>query len=578
MNDLFKNYLSSLFKFAGIKAPVFLFVITLGSLIQGVGILMLIPMLNVWLNSNASVSTTPVSHAVTDLLAFFNLPLTLPVILIAYILIVALQSCLKRYQSVLSAEIIQGYSRYQYSRIYRSISHAQWLFIARNRASDITHVLTSEIQKVVSGTQFLLLFISSVFIGCVHLGLAFYISIPMTIAGVICGGLLLVLQLPKNKLSYNTGKAVVTNKRYLYSEISEYLGGMKTAKSYGAENRHIDSFNRLVSEIEFQKVNYARARAGIDFIYEVGFVTAISIVFYSAVTYLHMQVTELIVMVYVFSRLLPSISRLHQYYLNMMNMLPSFEAVTDLYEKSRKAIEKQQPIPQGKEKITQSIELKDIRFSYAETTVLDDITIYFPVRSVTALSGVSGAGKTTLADILMGLLPPDAGQLLVDGRPVNGNMHAWRNSIGYVPQDTFLFHDTIRANLKWARPDASDTDILAALASANADSLIAKLPEGLDTIVGDRGGSLSGGERQRIALARALLRNPYLLLLDEATSALDPENEQNILKTIKELSKELTVVIISHRESTINVADRVVFLENGRIVKTSNRVKNLTRQ
>jgi ATP-binding cassette subfamily C protein len=159
--------------------------------------------------------------------------------------------------------------------------------------------------------------------------------------------------------------------------------------------------------------------------------------------------------------------------------------------------------------------------------------------------------------------------LLVDGNPlVPKRLQAWRKQIGYVSQDTFLFHETVRANLLWAQPDATVEEIWEALRLASADDCVTALPLGLDTVVGDRGVLLSGGERQRLAMARALLRKPTLLILDEATSNLDPENEHRILRAIDQLRGSMTIVIISHRLSAVRGADVIHMLENGRLTES----------
>jgi len=185
--------------------------------------------------------------------------------------------------------------------------------------------------------------------------------------------------------------------------------------------------------------------------------------------------------------------------------------------------------------------------------------------------GPSGAGKSTLADILMGLIAPDSGTLKLDGRPLGPqSVRGWRDQIGYVATDTFLFHDTIRANLKWARPAASEDEMLEALRQAAAYDFVAGLRDGLDTIVGDRGILVSQGERQRLALARAFLRSPSMLILDEATNSLDSENERRVLEAIERRRGELTVVLIAHRLSTIRWADLIYVVEGGRVVESGD--------
>lgn len=190
---------------------------------------------------------------------------------------------------------------------------------------------------------------------------------------------------------------------------------------------------------------------------------------------------------------------------------------------------------------------------------------------VVAFVGPSGAGKSTIADLLMGLLAPDSGRITVDGVTLDlERLRAWREQLGYVAQDTFLFHDTIRENLLLARPGANDKQICEALELAAADGFVARLPRGLDSTVGDRGVLLSHGERQRLALARALLRKPRLLILDEATNSLDAHNEEKILGAIEGLRGELTIVMIAHRLAAVRWADVIYVVEDGTVVESGH--------
>jgi len=200
--------------------------------------------------------------------------------------------------------------------------------------------------------------------------------------------------------------------------------------------------------------------------------------------------------------------------------------------------------------------------------VVSDITFGLPAGKVTALIGPSGSGKSTIADMLLGLLEPTAGKILVDGVEIDaGNRRRWRDQVAYVPQDVFLLHDTIAANLRLAAPQASDDDLWTALRAAHAGDFVERLDQRLETVVGDRGVRLSGGERQRIALARALLRKPSLLILDEATSALDWQNQSLIARSIDGLRGAMTILTIAHRPSMIAFADWVVAMEDGRVVE-----------
>jgi len=215
--------------------------------------------------------------------------------------------------------------------------------------------------------------------------------------------------------------------------------------------------------------------------------------------------------------------------------------------------------------LERELRLRDVRFAYAAgaPVVLDGLSLEFEAGKITAVAGLSGAGKSTVADLVMGLLVADEGAVEADGVAITrANARAWRRRIGYVSQDTLLFHDTIRANLLWALPGASDAQLAAAISAASAD-FVYGLGQGIETVVGDRGMMLSHGQRQRIALARALLLRPSLLILDEATNSLDLENEESILRVVKGLG--VTTLLISHRPSAVAAADRVYVLEKGKV-------------
>jgi ATP-binding cassette subfamily B protein/subfamily B ATP-binding cassette protein MsbA len=219
------------------------------------------------------------------------------------------------------------------------------------------------------------------------------------------------------------------------------------------------------------------------------------------------------------------------------------------------------------------IRIRDVAFVYpdSEPTVLDSISLDVGAGETVALVGRSGAGKTTLTNLIARFYDPTSGSIHLDGRDLRDiELGSYRSLLGIVEQDVFLFDGTIRENIAYARRRVTETEIVAAADAAAADEFIRRLPDGYDSIIGERGVKLSGGQRQRIAIARAILADPKILILDEATSNLDSESERLIQNSLAELLQDRTAFVIAHRLSTITGADKIVVLEDGRIVEVGN--------
>lgn len=258
------------------------------------------------------------------------------------------------------------------------------------------------------------------------------------------------------------------------------------------------------------------------------------------------------------------------------NVLPAYRAVKDLEqelvtiapERAGAAEAEALHLPEGPIVFTHVSFAHESNAAEARdgaTRGVSDVNVTIAPGAFIGINGPSGAGKTTFADLLVGLFPPQQGHVTVGGVALQGaTLTAWRGSIAYVSQDAFLSHDSVRRNLAWVNPRASEAEIWDALALAGADALVRRMEAGLDTIVGERGTLVSGGERQRLALARAILRKPRLLVLDEATSAIDVTGEHEIFARLRALALRPTIVVIAHRTESLALCDRLLRFEAGR--------------
>ncbi len=262
------------------------------------------------------------------------------------------------------------------------------------------------------------------------------------------------------------------------------------------------------------------------------------------------------------------------------NNLAGLDRVLDVLE-----IEDELPSRAGamslrRAEVSGAISIRGVTFSYPDTKplVLSDVSLEIEAGQTVALVGRSGAGKTTLTNLIARFYDPTAGSICLDGRDLRDiELSSYRSLLGIVEQDVFLFDGTIRENIAYARRRSSESEIIAAANAAAADEFIRKMPDGYDTVIGERGVKLSGGQRQRLAIARAILADPKILILDEATSNLDSESERLIQTSLAELLQDRTAFVIAHRLSTIINADKIVVLEDGRIVEVGSHEELLVR-
>ncbi|MCP4756488.1 MAG: ABC transporter ATP-binding protein [Proteobacteria bacterium] len=565
------SYFYSIYKTFKIKLIVSILLMVLLSLTQGIGLLMLIPLLQLVDIGQTGEAVGGIAGLIGGWTRAVGISSSLFEILCFYVGLVTANAMGQYLQSVLSSEMTHGFTRFCRNRLYASFARANWLFILKTRSGEVTYLLTSGLQRVGQGvTQTLQLF-SAVAIIAVHIAVSLVISLPLT--GIALGSALFFFILLRHgdRQATLAGTSLHTARNSMFNSVSEFLGGIKTAKSFGIEQLHLHNFSEITAKMMSQFVRFAKLNGRSRMVFQIGAVVLLSVFFFGAYTFAGIPVVELFLMAYIFSRLLPRFSTLHQCYQRIRNILPTYEAVLILQQQLDAACEPLGERSHPPVTLQRSVVFRQVSFRYDSNRnvyALRSLDLVIPAKRTTAIMGPSGSGKSTLADLLMGLLTPEGGAVMVDGESLtDARVFGWRTSIGYVPQDSFVFNDTVRNNLLWSRPDADETELWRILELAAAEDFVRGLPKGLDTFLGDRGVRLSGGERQRIALARALLRNPSLLLLDEATSSLDRENERKIQDAVEKLSGELTVVVIAHRLSTIRRADKIVVLEGGRIVE-----------
>ena len=546
------------------KLSINISLMVLMSLSEGVSILLLVPLLQlVGLNMGVG-SLNQIASTVSNLFLMIGIKPTLPLVLGIYIVVVSISAILSRSQMMLNYDIDFQFAAYMRKRLYQAITYSNWLFFSQKRSSIFAHALTNEVERIGTGTSQFLTLLAGIMI------LAVYIILALKLAGLFTGVIFLVgvvlLLILRNKAysSRSRGEDITYSTRDVYSSIMQHLDGMKTIKSFGMQKENVKEFSHLTDQVVHSYLDSIQSYADVKLLFDIGTVIILAIIVLVLIETVQITAASLLILIYLFARMVPQFSTVQGSYQYTLNMLPAYKNVTDL---ENQCLENSEPLEFEMDgiELKKEITLENVSFSYQDDDhfALNDVDIRIVAGNTTAIAGASGAGKTTIADLVMGFIKPTNGYVTMDGAPIP---KSWKNKIGYVAQETFLFNESVKFNLLIARPEANQEELTNALKMAAAYDFVSKLPDGLDTILGDRGVRLSGGEKQRLALARALIKIPSLLILDEATSNLDSENEKRIMNAIEDLHGEITILIIAHRVSTIKNTDYIYLIDEGRII------------
>ena len=402
-------------------------------------------------------------------------------------------------------------------------------------------------------------------------------TISMVIIGlvVICIGLFFWIS---KKFSKKIGAQNEAYNAQLYQWINQSLGGIKEVKVLNREKFFVDSYKTVYKKLIKGAKNNEMLAAIPKYILETVCIIGMIIAVIGKLLWGRRDLNAFVVQMSAFAvaafRLLPSVGKISAYINNIMYSIPSLDLIYKDLKEIENFIPKENDISVvEKWNFNNSIELLNVSYAYEGTDkkVLNNISLTIRKGETVALIGSSGAGKTTLADVFLGLLIPQQGSIRVDGKNIYENMNSWHRMLGYIPQTIYLSDDTIRNNVAFGikEEDIDEQAVVEALKKAQLYDFIQTLEQGLETFVGDRGVRLSGGQRQRIGIARALYCNPEVLVLDEATSALDTETETAVMEAIDSLKGYKTMVIIAHRLTTIQNADKIYEVTDGNVVLRS---------
>jgi ATP-binding cassette subfamily C protein len=533
--------------------------LTFAALAEGVGVASVLPLISLTVGKGPSL-TGDLGRYVQEAFSYVNLQPTLATLLIVMVVTMTVKAVL-----VLIALKQVGYTVAHVEAdlrlsLIRSLMQARWEYFSSLRDGAVTNAVITESERAAYGYRRMLLIIGYSIQLLVYVIMCFMISWQISVAVAICGVLGTFVFSFFLRMTRDAGRKQTRLLSSLSARLVEGLQCIKPLKAMACEH-----LLRPLLESEISQLKYAREREILStegrFALNEPFVAVLlAVSVYVGVIYWNADAEGMVVLGLIFWRGLGRIDGIQAQIQELVRVESALKSLRSGIDAANQYGESNlgTTIPS----LDRELRIENLSFSYGEKIVIHDLSLSIPAYSFTALMGPSGCGKTTVADLITGMLPPSSGRILTDGVPLSEvDMRAWRSLIGYVPQESILFHDTIHVNVTLGNPEIPESSVTAALKSAGAWDFVCELPDGTKTPVGERGMKLSGGQRQRIAIARAIVRNPKLLILDEVTSALDPATEKEICLTLQQLKKRMTIFAISHQEAVVHFADHAHTLE-----------------
>jgi ATP-binding cassette subfamily C protein len=558
--------------------------ITLGALlfaglIEGFGFSLLVPLLGMGIRGNeilaageATATGSTLEQIVRDVFGALGVTPSVGVLLIIFVICMLLKAFL-----MLAANKRVGYTVARVAtdlrlKLIKALFETRWEYFIRQPAGALTNAIATEADRATGAFLFGIRILAALFHAVVYATIVFLISWKAALIALTAGFVILALFRRYIKKSKKAGQKQTALLNSLLTFMTDSLTMIKPLKTMAREHLANAVLKKKTEQLRkiIKKQVYAGTALG-------AFQEPVTVVFLAAGLYWVLTVWKLpfasiLVMVYMLQKVMKRLQKVQSMYQAVVTAESAYWSL----EAKVKAAKESKETTLGARKVflDHGLCLDRVSFTYDKLWILKNANLDFPAGSFTAIVGPSGVGKTTIVDLVTGLLRPQEGEIRIDDIPMADiDIKHWRRMIGYVPQDTLLLHDTVFMNVTLGDAELAADQVESALRAAGAWGFVQALTDGVNTIVGERGHKLSGGQRQRIAISRALVHRPKLLILDEATTALDPVNEAAICETLGKLRGELTILAISHQPAILDVAERAYRLEDGKVVLLPDLVR-----
>jgi ATP-binding cassette subfamily C protein len=558
------------------QSVIMLLALLLAGVAEGIGLSALLPLISIAIGKQTGAEGTTfaggsgLERAVTETLSAVGLSPTLGVLLTVITLAIVLKGVL-----LLLAKKRIGYTVAQVATdlrlsLLRALMVTRWEYYIRQPVGVLTNAMATEAIRTSKAYSCGITMIALLVQALVYASVALLVSWQATLIALSAGLFLILILSRLVRKARRAGLRQTELIKSLLTHLTDTLLSIKPLKAMARESRAdallANKTNRLNKALKKQVLTSETLKAS----QEPLLVVFAAIGLYAALTYWHITLARVMVLTFLLVRLVKQLNKVQEQYQQMAILESAYWSLKETIHEAERAHEP--ALGSEVPSLNHGIRLDRVSFTYEQEWVLWDASFDFPSGLFTAIIGPSGVGKTTVVDLLMGLLRPQEGEIFIDDLPLaKVSLKSWRKMIGYVPQETLLLHDTILINVTLGDPDLTEADAEQALRAAGAWEFVPEMSEGIYSTVGERGSMLSGGQRQRIAIARALVHKPKLLILDEPTSALDPESEAAICETLGQLrGGGITILAISHQPTIMNVADRAYQLEDGKAILVTN--------